>query len=184
MTTSSTVSRYWRSPVTIFTIDRNPSQQDVSLDRLFMDVAVYKHARDGAAHVETLPIFACTALAYRGVAHINFPSIFKTRKAVNAQSAMCGPYLGPRDAPCPTAAQGISIVLSKFLTAARRSRFYAGGASQCHRRVGRDRGKLAAPIIKLCSAKQRCRTIALIRRRYRPAAPSRRRMRSKVATRC
>ena len=50
------------------------AQQDVNLDRLFMDVAVYNTRVMGPAHVEQVANIACrTALAYRGVAHINFP---------------------------------------------------------------------------------------------------------------
>src|SRR5438046_7762531 len=49
-------------------------QQDVDLDRVFMDVAVYNARIMGASHVEQVTNLACrTALAYRGVAHINFP---------------------------------------------------------------------------------------------------------------
>jgi pyruvate dehydrogenase (quinone) len=49
-------------------------QQDVDLDRVFMDVAVYNTRIMGASHVEQVANLACrTALAYRGVAHINFP---------------------------------------------------------------------------------------------------------------
>jgi pyruvate dehydrogenase (quinone) len=47
------------------------SQQDVELDKLFMDVAVYNTRIMGPAHVENAVDLACrTALAYRGVAHI------------------------------------------------------------------------------------------------------------------
>ena len=50
------------------------AQQDVSLDRVFADVAVYNTRIMGTAHVEPVTNLACrTALAYRGVAHINFP---------------------------------------------------------------------------------------------------------------
>jgi pyruvate dehydrogenase (quinone) len=50
------------------------AQQDVSLDRLFADVAVYNTRVMGPAHVENVVDLACrTALGYRGVAHINFP---------------------------------------------------------------------------------------------------------------
>ena len=50
------------------------TQQDVALDRLFMDVAKYSERIMGAAHVENVTHLACrTALAYRGVAHITFP---------------------------------------------------------------------------------------------------------------
>src|SRR5437868_15022256 len=46
------------------------TQQDVALDKLFMDVAVYNERVMGATHVENVVDLVCsTALAYRGVAH-------------------------------------------------------------------------------------------------------------------
>ncbi|MGH9321420.1 MAG: thiamine pyrophosphate-dependent enzyme [Vicinamibacteria bacterium] len=51
------------------------AQQDVDLDRVFMDVAVYNTRVMGKSHVEQVANLACrTALSYRGVAHINFPT--------------------------------------------------------------------------------------------------------------
>ena len=50
------------------------SQQDVALDKVFMDVAVYNERIMGPAHVGNIADLACrTALSYRGVAHIAFP---------------------------------------------------------------------------------------------------------------
>jgi pyruvate dehydrogenase (quinone) len=50
------------------------AQQDVALDRVFADVSVYNTRIMGPAHVENVTHLACrTALAYKGVAHINFP---------------------------------------------------------------------------------------------------------------
>jgi pyruvate dehydrogenase (quinone)/pyruvate oxidase len=50
------------------------AQQDVDLDRVFMDVALYSTRIMGPSHVEPVANLACrTALSYRGVAHINFP---------------------------------------------------------------------------------------------------------------
>lgn len=50
------------------------SQQDVELDKVFVDVSVYNARIMGPAHVENVADLACrTALAYRGVAHIAFP---------------------------------------------------------------------------------------------------------------
>ena len=50
------------------------TQQDVALDKLFMDVAVFNERVMGAAHVENLTALACrTALTRRGVAHLTFP---------------------------------------------------------------------------------------------------------------
>lgn len=50
------------------------AQQDIDLDRVFMDVAVYNTRIMGPAHVEQVTHLACrTALSRRGVAHLNFP---------------------------------------------------------------------------------------------------------------
>src|SRR5947207_2507175 len=47
------------------------TQQDVELDKLFMDVCVYNGRIMGPAHVENVIELACrAALAYRGVAHV------------------------------------------------------------------------------------------------------------------
>jgi pyruvate dehydrogenase (quinone) len=50
------------------------TQQDVELDKLFMDVAKYNVRVMGPTHVENVAHLACrTALLYRGVSHISFP---------------------------------------------------------------------------------------------------------------
>src|ERR687891_475964 len=50
------------------------TQQDVELDKVFMDVAEYSVRIMGASHVENVAHLACrTALLRRGVAHITFP---------------------------------------------------------------------------------------------------------------
>src|SRR2546423_10959964 len=50
------------------------AQQDVDLDRVFMDVALYSARVMGPEHVSNVTNLACrTALSKRGVAHINFP---------------------------------------------------------------------------------------------------------------
>jgi pyruvate dehydrogenase (quinone) len=50
------------------------TQQDVALDKLFMDVAVYNERIMGPTHVENIVDLACrTALGYRTVSHITFP---------------------------------------------------------------------------------------------------------------
>jgi pyruvate dehydrogenase (quinone)/pyruvate oxidase len=51
------------------------SQQDLDLDRVFQDVAIYNTRVMGAAHVENVTHLACrSALSRRGVSHINFPT--------------------------------------------------------------------------------------------------------------
>jgi pyruvate dehydrogenase (quinone)/pyruvate oxidase len=50
------------------------TQQDVQLDRLYVDVARYNARIMGAAHVRNVTDLACrTALSYHTVAHITFP---------------------------------------------------------------------------------------------------------------
>ncbi|HEX7893834.1 MAG TPA: thiamine pyrophosphate-binding protein, partial [Terriglobales bacterium] len=57
------------------------TQQDVELDKLFMDVAVFNERIMGPTHVENITDLACrTALAYHGVAHITFPVDFQEQE--------------------------------------------------------------------------------------------------------
>jgi pyruvate dehydrogenase (quinone)/pyruvate oxidase len=57
-------------------------QQDVELDKLFVDVCVYNSRVMGKAHVEPVADLACrTALAYRGVAHITIPTDLQAQEA-------------------------------------------------------------------------------------------------------
>src|SRR5207302_3651962 len=58
------------------------TQQDVALDRLFMDACAYNTRVMGASHVENVVELACrTALVYRKVSHITFPVDFQEMKA-------------------------------------------------------------------------------------------------------
>jgi pyruvate dehydrogenase (quinone)/pyruvate oxidase len=65
------------------------TQQDVALDKLFMDVCVYNERVMGPNHVENVIDLACrTALAYRGVAHITIPVDFQemeTKKSMRSK---------------------------------------------------------------------------------------------------
>src|SRR3954449_7836116 len=64
------------------------TQQDVALDKLFMDVAVFNERIMGAAHVENIIDLACrTALAYRGVAHITFPVDLQEKEVKKRQAS-------------------------------------------------------------------------------------------------
>src|SRR5947209_904137 len=69
------------------------TQQDVELDKLFMDVCKYNNRVMGPAHVENVVELACrTALAYRGVAHVTMP--------VDMQSLPVGKdWRSPRNRP-------------------------------------------------------------------------------------
>lgn len=56
------------------------TQQDVELDKVFMDVAAYNARVMGAAHIENVMELACrTALAYRAVAHVTLPVDFQSQ---------------------------------------------------------------------------------------------------------
>ncbi len=61
------------------------SQQDVELDKLFMDVAVYNTRCMGPDHMQAIAELACrSALSSRGVAHITIPVDFQ-EQAVNGR---------------------------------------------------------------------------------------------------
>src|SRR5882762_531220 len=54
------------------------TQQDVALDKLFIDVCVFNERIMGPTHVENIMELACrTALAYRGVSHVTMPVDFQ-----------------------------------------------------------------------------------------------------------
>ncbi|HZS27101.1 MAG TPA: thiamine pyrophosphate-dependent enzyme [Candidatus Angelobacter sp.] len=64
------------------------TQQDVPLDRLFMDVSAYNSRIMGPSHVENVVELACrTALSYRKVAHIAFPVDIQEMKADRKQAS-------------------------------------------------------------------------------------------------
>src|SRR3954466_11104349 len=70
------------------------SQQDLNLDRVFMDVAVYNTRVMGPEHVRNVTHLACrTALSRRGVAHINFPvdlqSMTARKSERSARNILC-----------------------------------------------------------------------------------------------
>jgi pyruvate dehydrogenase (quinone) len=68
------------------------TQQDVELDKLYIDVAKYNNRVMGPAHMENTVELACrTALAYRGVAHVTVP--------VDMQSMPAGTLRSKRNLP-------------------------------------------------------------------------------------
>src|SRR5882724_5430450 len=57
------------------------AQQDVDLDRVFMDVALYTTRIMGPEHVANVTHIACrTALSYKKIAHITFPVDFQSKE--------------------------------------------------------------------------------------------------------
>jgi pyruvate dehydrogenase (quinone) len=64
------------------------TQQDVALDRLFMDVAAYSTRVMGPAHVENVTELACrVASTYRKVAHVAFPTDIQDMKASRREAS-------------------------------------------------------------------------------------------------
>src|SRR5689334_14384719 len=56
------------------------TQQDVELDKLYQDVAVYNNRVMGPEHVENVTEMACrAALSYHGVAHITMPVDYQSQ---------------------------------------------------------------------------------------------------------
>jgi pyruvate dehydrogenase (quinone)/pyruvate oxidase len=80
------------------------AQQDIDLDRVFMDVALYSTRVMGVGHVENVTNQACRiALSRRGVSHINFPVDFQDmteqeRSKRNRPGAMDSTAFGRRAA--------------------------------------------------------------------------------------
>jgi pyruvate dehydrogenase (quinone) len=69
------------------------TQQDVELDRLFTDVAIYNARVMGPTHVENVTDLACrSALSYRGVAHITFPVDLQSMSAERLRSKRNVPH--------------------------------------------------------------------------------------------
>lgn len=85
------------------------TQQDVHLDRLFADVAVYNERIMGPTHVENVADLACrSALGYRGVAHLTFPVDLQERECDRTGSKRNIPHhtsdVRPRSAKRPSEA--------------------------------------------------------------------------------
>jgi pyruvate dehydrogenase (quinone) len=70
------------------------SQQDVELDKLYMDVALYNARVMGPSHVANVADLACrAALSGRGVAHLTIPVDFQSMEAMSRSE---------RNIPCHT----------------------------------------------------------------------------------
>jgi pyruvate dehydrogenase (quinone) len=128
------------------------TQQDVALDRLFMDVAKFNERIMGPAHVENVTDLACrSALAYRGVAHLTFPVDIQEMKAGAPRSPRnvehhTSDTLG-RSAGLPD--EGRLRRAAELLNAGRRVAILAGrGALHAGAELEAVADRLAAPIVK------------------------------------
>jgi len=65
------------------------TQQDVALDKLFIDVCVFNERIMGPTHVENIMELACrTALEYRSVSHVTMPVDFQEQEVKKSQRSM------------------------------------------------------------------------------------------------
>lgn len=127
------------------------TQQDVNLDYLFRDVAVYSTRVMGIAHMRNVADLACrTALNYRGVAHLNIPadtqdqeSDERSRRNVpnHTSQIQASSARAPLEADLDRAAE--------ILNAGKRIAILVGqGALDAGDEVIRIAERLSAPIIK------------------------------------
>jgi len=126
-------------------------QQDVELDKLFMDVAVYNNRIMGKAHVEPTADLACRmALAYRGVAHITIPTDLQEQEA-GERSKRNRPHhtsdMLARAGGVPT--EAMLRQAAELLNTGKRTAILAGaGAIGARAELEAAAEALAAPIVK------------------------------------
>src|SRR5256885_2123656 len=128
------------------------TQQDVELDRLFMDVCKYNARVMGPSHVENVVDLACrTALTYHGVAHVSIPVDVQDMKADKLRSKRNVPHhtsdVAARSARLPSEEdlQRAAAVLN----GGRKVAILAGrGALGAADELERTADLLAAPIVK------------------------------------
>ncbi len=129
------------------------AQQDVDLDRVFMDVAVYNARVMGPDHVCNVTNLACrTALSRRGVAHINFPIDFQSmpvKKAVRSERNIPGHNVQTFTRRAALPDDHDLARAAELLNAGRKIAILAGaGALDATDEVIQASEKLAAPVIK------------------------------------
>src|SRR5438270_2103521 len=127
------------------------TQQDVELDKLFMDVAVYNQRIMGRAHVEnSVDLAVRAALAYKGVAHLTFPADVQEMQA-DERSKRNKPH-HTSDAPARSAAIPDEAGLrqaAEILNAGRKVVILAGqGALDATDQLEQLAETLGAPIVK------------------------------------
>jgi pyruvate dehydrogenase (quinone) len=129
------------------------TQQDVALDKLFMDVAVFNERIMGPAHVENITDLACrTALAYRGVSHITFPVDFQEQEVKKRQRSQRNVAHHTSDVEARSARLPDPINLNhaaEILNAGKKVVILAGrGALGASEELEQTAELLAAPIVK------------------------------------
>ncbi|HWO42428.1 MAG TPA: thiamine pyrophosphate-dependent enzyme [Candidatus Eisenbacteria bacterium] len=127
------------------------AQQDVDLDRVFMDVAVYNTRVMGATHVEQVANLACrTALARRGVAHLNFPVDLQEKEGGERSKRNIPGHTSDVFAAAPATPNDRQLQnAAEVLNAGKKIAILAGqGALRAGDELERVAERLQAPIIK------------------------------------
>jgi pyruvate dehydrogenase (quinone) len=129
------------------------TQQDVELDKLFMDVAVYNVRVMGPHHVRNTVELACrTALAYRGVAHVTVPVDVQTQpvKAAARSERNIPDHVSEQMARSAHMASEAQIArAASLLNGGKRTAILAGrGALDARNELLTIAERLAAPIVK------------------------------------
>jgi pyruvate dehydrogenase (quinone) len=129
------------------------SQQDVELDKLFEDVAVYNGRVMCPQHVENLTDLACrTAIAYHGVSHITIPVDIQSEEVKDEEPSKRNVPHHTSDVPAPTPATPPLSELEKaaaILNSGRKIAILAGqGALHATTELEELAEMLQAPIVK------------------------------------
>jgi pyruvate dehydrogenase (quinone)/pyruvate oxidase len=127
------------------------AQQDVDLDRTFMDVAVYNTRVMGRSHVEEVAHLACrAALSKRGVAHLNFPVDLQEEEGGERSKRNIPGHTSDAFAPPPVAPHDRELEhAANVLNAGKKIAILAGqGALRATDELEQIAERLQAPIIK------------------------------------
>jgi pyruvate dehydrogenase (quinone) len=129
------------------------TQQDVELDRLFMDVAQYNARVMGPSHVENAVQLACrTALSYRCVAHVTVPVDVQSHKVDPKERSDRNVPEHASDRLAPSARLPSTEELSRaavLLNGGSRTVILAGqGALGASRELAAVAERLGAPVVK------------------------------------
>ena len=127
------------------------SQQDVELDKLFMDVAAYNARVMGPEHVESVTDLACrTALAYRTVAHLTIPTDVQTfsKGARSERNRKHHSSSRPAFSAAAPEADDVSKAADVLNAGAKVAILAGSGALGATAELERSADAMAAPIIK------------------------------------
>lgn len=129
------------------------AQQDVALDRLFMDVAVFNERIMGPNHAAPLVDLACrAALASRGVAHLTFPVDLQDEEVTRSRASKRGRHYetsAVRASPARLPGERDLERAADVLNAGSRIVILAGqGALDATRQLEQAAEILGAPIVK------------------------------------